>query len=64
MKVFITGGTGFLGAALTDGLLAEGHSVTILSRTPQNRALKLGLAYCEGNPTKRGKSSRSFYGRW
>ena len=54
MKVFITGGTGFLGAALTKGLLAEGHSVTILSRTSQNRALKLGLAYCEGNPTKRG----------
>jgi uncharacterized protein (TIGR01777 family) len=54
MKVFITGGTGFLGAALTEGLLAEGHSVTILSRSSQNRFLKMGLAYCEGNPTKSG----------
>jgi uncharacterized protein (TIGR01777 family) len=54
MKVFITGGTGFLGAALTERLLAEGHSVTILSRSSQNRALKLGLAFCEGNPTKSG----------
>lgn len=54
MKVFITGGTGFLGAALTERLLAEGHSVTILSRSSQNRFLKMGLAYCEGNPTKSG----------
>jgi uncharacterized protein (TIGR01777 family) len=54
MKVFITGGTGFLGAALTEGLLAEGHSVTILSRSPRNRSLKLGLAYCAGDPTKSG----------
>ena len=54
MKVFITGGTGFLGAALTERLLAEGKSVTILSRSSQNRTLKLGLAYCEGNPTKSG----------
>jgi uncharacterized protein (TIGR01777 family) len=54
MKVFITGGTGFLGAALAAGLLAEGHSVTILSRSSQNRAIRPGLAYCEGNPTKNG----------
>jgi uncharacterized protein (TIGR01777 family) len=54
MKVFITGGTGFLGAALTEGLLVDGHSVTILSRSSQNRPIRLGLAYCEGNPTKSG----------
>jgi uncharacterized protein (TIGR01777 family) len=54
MKVFITGGTGFLGAALTKGLLAGGHSVTILSRSSKNRTLKLGLAYIEGNPTQGG----------
>jgi len=54
MKVFITGGTGFLGAALTEGLLAEDHSVTILSRTSRNRAAKPELSYCEGNPTKKG----------
>ena len=54
MKVFITGGTGFLGAALTDRLLTDGYSVTILSRSTKNRTLRLGLAYCEGNPTKSG----------
>ncbi|MGW8161906.1 MAG: TIGR01777 family oxidoreductase [Desulfobulbales bacterium] len=54
MKVFITGGTGFLGKALTAALLADGHSVTILSRSPRHRSLTLGLTYCEGNPTKEG----------
>ncbi len=54
MKVFITGGTGFLGAALSQGLLAEGHSVTILSRSSHHRNLMPGAAYCEGNPTKKG----------
>jgi uncharacterized protein (TIGR01777 family) len=54
MKVFITGGTGFLGAALTESLLSQGHSVTILSRSSRNRGLRLGLAYAEGDPTRRG----------
>ena len=54
MKVFMTGGTGFMGTALTEGLLAEGHSVTILSRSSRNRSIRLGLAYCEGNPAKSG----------
>ena len=54
MKVFITGGTGFLGAALTEKLLAEGHLVTILSRAPQNRILRAGLTYTKGNPARSG----------
>jgi uncharacterized protein (TIGR01777 family) len=54
MKVFITGGTGFLGAALTESLLGQGHSVTILTRSTRNRVLRLGLAYAEGNPTRKG----------
>jgi uncharacterized protein (TIGR01777 family) len=54
MKVFITGGTGFLGAALTAKLLAEGHLVTILSRSSKNRPIRAGLAYTEGNPTISG----------
>ncbi len=55
MKVFITGGTGFLGAALTEKLLAEGHLVTILSRSSQNnRTVKSGLNYTEGNPATSG----------
>ena len=54
MKVFITGGTGFLGAALTEKLLAQGHRVTILTRSAQNRTTKAGLYYTEGNPTRSG----------
>jgi uncharacterized protein (TIGR01777 family) len=54
MKVFITGGTGFLGAALTERLLGQGHSVTILSRSSRNRTLRLGLAYTVGDPTLKG----------
>jgi uncharacterized protein (TIGR01777 family) len=54
MKVFITGGTGFLGKALTESLLDHGHSVTILTRSSPTRKLRAGLAYIEGNPTQSG----------
>ncbi|HBS41082.1 MAG TPA: TIGR01777 family protein [Oceanospirillales bacterium] len=33
-NILITGGTGFIGSRLTDRWLAQGHSVTILSRRP------------------------------
>ncbi len=35
MKVFLTGGTGYLGSALLAGLLDAGHQVTALCRTPR-----------------------------
>jgi uncharacterized protein (TIGR01777 family) len=35
MRVLLTGGTGFIGAALTDALLASGSELTILSRSTQ-----------------------------
>lgn len=34
MKILITGGTGFIGQTLCPTLLAAGHSLTVLSRTP------------------------------
>ncbi len=34
MKILMTGGTGFIGRSLSPALLADGHSVTILSRYP------------------------------
>lgn len=34
MKVFVTGGSGFLGGHLLDALTAEGHTVRALARTP------------------------------
>jgi nucleoside-diphosphate-sugar epimerase len=38
MKIFITGGSGFLGQRLITGLQQDGHTVTALSRSPQSDA--------------------------
>ncbi len=35
MHIIITGGTGLIGQALTKSLLADGHRVTILTRSPE-----------------------------
>ena len=55
MHVFITGGTGFLGQALTKKLLAEGHSVTILTRSKKIRQdYNPSLSHVVGNPAQPG----------
>ena len=55
MKVFMTGGTGFVGTYLTKKLIAGGHQVTILTQPLGSAALKLsGLTYVDGNPTIKG----------
>ncbi|MFD0324338.1 TIGR01777 family oxidoreductase [Lysobacter gummosus] len=38
----LSGGTGFIGTALVEGLLAGGHRVTVLSRDPRRAALRFG----------------------
>lgn len=43
----VTGGAGFVGAALTKQLLANGDKVTVLDATPAERALRLGDAIDE-----------------
>ena len=35
MKIFLTGGTGFIGSYVTKALLDEGHEVTIYARNPK-----------------------------
>ena len=56
MRVFITGGTGFLGQALTNKLLAEGHSVTILTRSRKLRQeYSPALSYVVGDPVQPGE---------
>ena len=60
MKVFITGGTGFVGTYLTKQLISQGHKVTILVQpTEGNRLTIKGLTYLTGNPTEKGRWQNS-----
>ncbi len=43
MNILISGGTGFIGTALTNSLLEDGHKVWILSRSPARARLRPGL---------------------
>lgn len=55
MKVFITGGTGFIGRNLTSCLIQKGHSVHILTRNPGKRSsFQRGISVVEGDPTRTG----------
>ena len=57
MKVYLTGGTGFIGQPLTKALLARGWSVTALVRkpdSPQAQALsKMGVQLAKGDVLER-----------
>ena len=55
VKIFITGGTGFVGRALTGRLLEGGHQLTILTRSlDRTRPLPPGASYLEGDPAEKG----------
>ncbi len=55
MKVFITGGTGFVGSNLTRRLIQLGHEVTVITRSAEkSRMLLPGASFVEGNPTRPG----------
>jgi uncharacterized protein len=55
MKIFITGGTGFVGTTLARELTAKGHSVTVLMRKGEPaRNLPAGARALQGDPTSRG----------
>ncbi len=56
MNIFMTGGTGFVGTFLAKKFISEGHTITILTHTPEETTQKItGLSYLEGNPTIKGK---------
>ena len=56
MKIFMTGGTGFVGTTLTRKLVVHGNKVTVLTRSIKNKDHKLpkGASYLEGDPTRAG----------
>jgi hypothetical protein len=55
MKIFMTGGTGFVGRNLTEHLTRQGHQVTVLTRsTTRTKPLPQGASYLEGNPVQKG----------
>ena len=55
MKVFVTGGTGFVGTYLTKKLAEKGHRLTLLTRRiRKDRPLPSGAEYLEGDPTRTG----------
>jgi len=60
MKVFMTGGTGFIGTYLSKQLISQGHKVTILTQPREgNRSNIEGLTYLTGNPTEKGQWQNS-----
>jgi uncharacterized protein (TIGR01777 family) len=55
MKIFMTGGTGFVGTTLTKKLTQEKHRLTILTRAlTEDSFLTKGVTYLEGDPTEKG----------
>ncbi|MCA9730246.1 MAG: NAD-dependent epimerase/dehydratase family protein, partial [Candidatus Eisenbacteria bacterium] len=49
MKIFLTGGTGYLGTALLAGLLEAGHEVSVLTRNPRDEGGDARLRWIAGD---------------
>lgn len=55
MRVFMTGGTGFVGSALTKRLTEQGYAVTLLTRKiRKSAAVPHGVSMVEGDPRNPG----------
>lgn len=55
MKIFIAGGTGFLGKAIIQRLLDTGHTVTALARNPASVGITSpNLRVIQGSPLQAG----------
>jgi farnesol dehydrogenase len=64
MKIFITGGTGYIGGALCRRFVADGFQVRGLVRSTSNRQAldDLGIECCEGDITERESMRRGMTG--
>jgi nucleoside-diphosphate-sugar epimerase len=51
VRIFLTGGTGYIGSAIAGALIRAGHSVTALTRTPRKERglLQLGVSPVRGD---------------
>jgi len=64
MKIFITGGTGFVGRHLVSRFIGEGHTVTVLSRSEKGSGrLPGGTSIVLGDPTEAGAWQDSVKGQ-
>ncbi len=55
MKIFVTGGTGFVGTTLAGELTEKGHKVTLLTRSIKKDAtLPEGASFLQGDPREKG----------
>jgi len=79
MKIFLTGGTGFVGKTLLQTLIQRGHDVTLLTRSISKYGDKPpSVNLVEGDPTRKGEwqesagrhkviinlAGASIFGRW
>ena len=61
MKIFMTGGTGFVGTTLTRKLVDQGHQVTVLTRKISGKMQpEIGVSLIEGDPTQKGHGRNRF----
>ncbi len=64
MKIFVTGGTGFVGRNLVSRLVGGGHTVTVLSRSDKaSEGLPEGTSIVLGDPTEVGPWQESLKGQ-
>jgi nucleoside-diphosphate-sugar epimerase len=55
MKIFMSGGTGFVGTYLSKLLVSAGHTVTILAHPMEKIRFNIeGVSYLYGNPAEKG----------
>ena len=55
MNILITGGTGFVGTGLIPRLVADGHRITVLTRSQKKaKAASSNISYLTADPTQKG----------